>query len=92
MSPRRGRTNCRLKRSMANVYCFQSAVSENRTTLDANRRITALKNAQKEFYTQVPSLFVERRYNWLVSAPNFEDVQWVNDGLPLFDRIWLKRK
>jgi peptide/nickel transport system substrate-binding protein len=70
---------------------FDAAVAENRTTLDVNKRIAALKDAQKEFYAQVPSLFIERRYNWLVAAQNLQDVQWVNDGLPLFDRIWLKR-
>jgi peptide/nickel transport system substrate-binding protein len=70
---------------------FDAAVKENRTTLDPARRIAVLKDAQREFYSQVPSLFLERRYNWLVSAPNFNDVEWVNDGLPLFDRIWIKR-
>jgi ABC-type transport system substrate-binding protein len=70
---------------------FDAAVIENRTTLDPARRVTAIKNAQKEFYAQVPSVFLERRYNWLISASNFQDVQWVNDGLPLFDRIWLRR-
>ena len=31
-----------------------------------------------------------RRAAWLFSIPAMQDLQWVNDGLPMFDRMWLK--
>ena len=69
---------------------FDADVADNRITLDPNQRITDLKDAQRQVYAQLPSFFFERRETWLFSAPSLQDVQWANDGLALFDRIWIR--
>jgi peptide/nickel transport system substrate-binding protein len=69
---------------------FDAFVADNRLTLDPNQRITDLKEAQKIAYAQLPSLWLQRRQNWLYSPTAVRDVAWANDGLPLFDRMWIK--
>jgi peptide/nickel transport system substrate-binding protein len=74
-------------------YCnpkFDELVNDNHSTLDANQRVKDIKDMQKLFYADVPALFVEQRYSWVFSAPGVQDFQFVNDGLPLLDRFWLK--
>ena len=58
--------------------------------LGLNQRISIIKEAQKIFYADMPSLWVERRYSWTFTAPNIQDFQYANDGLPLIDRLWIK--
>jgi hypothetical protein len=38
----------------------------------------------------LPSFFFERRETWLFETAQVQNVQWANDGLPLFDRMWIK--
>jgi peptide/nickel transport system substrate-binding protein len=69
---------------------FDADIADNRVTLDANQRIADLKDAQKVVYAQLPSFFFERRETWLFETAQLQNVQWANDGLPLFDRMWIK--
>jgi ABC-type transport system substrate-binding protein len=69
---------------------FDADVNDQRQTLDGNQRVSDLKDAQKEFYSQVPAFYFEHRAAWDFSAPNVQNVTLVNDGLALYDRIWIK--
>jgi len=69
---------------------YDKAVADNLVTLDVKQRIQDLKDAQKEFYTQIPGFYFERRVTWNFAAPNVQDVQFVNDGTILWDRLWIK--
>lgn len=69
---------------------FDAAVADNKVTLDAKQRIADIKEAQRQFYAEVPTLFLERRSSWTYTAPFVQDYQFVNDGNPLVDRVWIK--
>ena len=69
---------------------FDAAVADNQISLDPAKRIADIKEAQRIFYAAVPTLFIERRYTWLFTAPNVQDLKWVNDGMPMFNRMWIK--
>jgi peptide/nickel transport system substrate-binding protein len=74
-------------------YCntkFDAAVADNQVTLDPKQRIQDIKDAQKQFYADVPAVFLQGAYTWMFSAPNVQDFHYANDGLPLIDRIWIK--
>jgi peptide/nickel transport system substrate-binding protein len=74
-------------------YCnknFDALVADNQLTLDGNKRIQDIKDMQKLFYADVPAYYVEQRMTWTFNAPNIQDFQYVNDGLPLMDRLWIK--
>jgi peptide/nickel transport system substrate-binding protein len=74
-------------------YCnakFDADVADNEVTLDPNQRINDLKDAQKQFYSDLPALFMEQRYSWVFTNPSIHDFHFVNDGLPLLDRFWMK--
>jgi peptide/nickel transport system substrate-binding protein len=74
-------------------YCnpqFDALIADNETTLDPNKRIQDIKDAQKIFYADQPSLYVETRYSWVFTANNLQDFHYVNDGCVLLDRIWYK--
>jgi peptide/nickel transport system substrate-binding protein len=69
---------------------FDGFVEDQRQTLDPAKRVQDIKEAQKIFYAEVPALHLERRYSYMVVGQNVQDFAYVNDGLPLLDRIWLK--
>ena len=69
---------------------FDADVVDQRSTLDPAQRIADLKDAQKEFYAQLPGWFFERKTAWVFSTPAVQDVAFGNDGMPLFDRVWIK--
>jgi ABC-type transport system substrate-binding protein len=69
---------------------FDAAVADNQQTLDANQRIADIKAAQKEFYTDVPSWYAERRYSWMAAAPSIQNFKYADDGLPLLGEMWIK--
>jgi peptide/nickel transport system substrate-binding protein len=69
---------------------FDADVADNRVTLDANQRIADIKDAQKEFYAQMPAFFVDRLNSWWSAVPTLQDLTLVNDGLFLSDRVWFK--
>ena len=74
-------------------YCnsqFDNDVNDQRITLDANQRIADIKDAQKVFYKDIPAWYYELRTNWVFSTPNVQDFAFANDGLELFDRMWIK--
>ena len=75
-------------------YCnteFDRLINDNRTTLDPAQRIKDLKDAQKIFYNDQPSLYVETRYSWVFHDSKLQDFHYANDGCVLFDRLWMKR-
>ena len=75
------------------AYCntkFDADVADNEATLDPKQRIADIKDAQKIFYADVPAYYIEQRYSWHFSAPNVQDLHYVNDGLILPDRLWIK--
>jgi peptide/nickel transport system substrate-binding protein len=76
-------------------YCdpkFDALVADNQQTLDPARRIQDVKDMQKLFYAATPTWFFENRYSWVFTVNNLQDFEYVNDGLPLLDRFWLKTR
>jgi peptide/nickel transport system substrate-binding protein len=69
---------------------YQTDAADQRATLDPNKRIGDIKDMQKLVYSQVPVFYFEHRAAWDFSAPNVKNVHLVNDGLALYDRIWIK--
>jgi ABC-type transport system substrate-binding protein len=69
---------------------FDAAVADNQVTLDPNKRIQDIKDAQKIFYAQVPSLYLERRYSWNYAASNIQNFRYADDGMPLLGVMWIK--
>jgi ABC-type transport system substrate-binding protein len=69
---------------------YDNDVNDQRVTLDPNQRIADIKDAQKVFYSQIPAWYYELRTNWVFSTPNVQDFSFANDGLELFDRMWIK--
>jgi peptide/nickel transport system substrate-binding protein len=69
---------------------FDADVNTEKSTLDPNQRISALKDAQRIFYAAAPSIYYDRGYSWMMTAPQVQNFNFVNDGWVLFDRIWLK--
>ena len=53
-------------------------------------QIKDIKDAESEFFTQLPALFIERRYSWTFTTPQVQDFQMVNDNNQLVDRTWIK--
>ena len=37
-----------------------------------------------------PALFYDRGYAWMMTSPQVQNYNTVNDGWVLFDKIWLK--
>jgi peptide/nickel transport system substrate-binding protein len=69
---------------------YDNDINDQRTTLDPKQRIADIKDAQKVFYAQIPAWYYELRTNWVFSTPNIQDFAFANDGLELFDRMWIK--
>jgi peptide/nickel transport system substrate-binding protein len=69
---------------------FDAALTDARGTLDANQRIADVKEAQRIFYSQIPAMYFEPRTNWVFTGPAIQDFQFANDGLELYDRLWIK--
>jgi peptide/nickel transport system substrate-binding protein len=70
---------------------FDALMTDQRETLDPNKRVQDIKDAQKLMYAQAPVFFFEKRAAWDFGAPNVQGVTLVNDGLALYDRIWIKK-
>jgi len=71
---------------------FDKDVADNQATLDPKQRISDIKEAQKIWYAQIPAFHFEKRAAWDFAAPNVQNVTLVNDGLALYDRIWIKSR
>jgi peptide/nickel transport system substrate-binding protein len=69
---------------------FDADVADAKSTLDPNQRIADIKDMQKIFYNDVPSLFYDRGYSWMIAAPSVQNFDYVNDGWILLDRTWMK--
>jgi len=69
---------------------FDGFVADNQATLDPAKRITDLKEAQKIFYNEVPSLYLERRYSWVFHNKDLQNFKYADDGMPLLGEIWIK--
>jgi peptide/nickel transport system substrate-binding protein len=70
---------------------WDAAATAQKSTLDGKERINQIKEMQKLMYAQIPTLYFQQRAAWLYSKPNVQNVQWANDGMALYDRIWIKR-
>jgi peptide/nickel transport system substrate-binding protein len=70
---------------------FDDQVKINQETLDPNQRVAALKEAQKIFYAEVPSIYFERRYSWVFTDKNMQNFKYADDGMPLLAEMWIKQ-
>jgi peptide/nickel transport system substrate-binding protein len=70
---------------------YQADAADQRATLDPKKRVADIVDMQKIIYSQVPVFYYEHRAAWDFSAPNVQNVHLVNDGLALYDRIWIKQ-
>lgn len=76
-------------------YCdpkFDALVQQEKESLDPNQRIATIKQMQQVFYAAAPAWFFESRYSWVFTVNNLQDFKYVNDGLPMLDRFWLKTR
>ena len=71
---------------------FDNDVNTEKSTLDASQRVTDLKDAQKIFYAAAPSIYYDRGYSWMMTSPQVQGFDFVNDGWVPFDKIWLKTR
>jgi ABC-type transport system substrate-binding protein len=74
-------------------YCnsqFDKDVTDNQTTLDPQQRINDIKDAQKQFYNDVPALYLERRYSWVFHTTSIQNFKYADDGMPLLGEMWIK--
>jgi peptide/nickel transport system substrate-binding protein len=69
---------------------YQTDAADQRATLDPKKRVADIIDMQKIIYSQAPVFYFEHRAAWDFSAPNVQNVHLVNDGLALYDRIWIK--
>jgi peptide/nickel transport system substrate-binding protein len=69
---------------------FDKDVADNEQTLSPQQRIADIKDAQKQFYAEIPTLYLERRYAWMFTAVNIQNFRYANDGLPLVGELWIK--
>jgi peptide/nickel transport system substrate-binding protein len=84
-----------LSTSASNISGFKdpnmdAALNAGRASLDLNARIAAYKQVQQIFIDQVPWLYYASLPTETVYSPKVQDVQTIEDGVPLFGRIWLK--
>jgi peptide/nickel transport system substrate-binding protein len=70
---------------------YDALVKDQRLTLDANQRIADFKQIQKILYQEAPAYYFDRRVIFYIGTPAVQDVDWINDGSLLLDRMWLKR-
>jgi peptide/nickel transport system substrate-binding protein len=71
---------------------FDALMADQRQTLDANQRITDIKAATKIFVTQVPIFFFQQRVAWLWAQPKLQNVAIADDGMLMWDRVWIKTR
>jgi ABC-type transport system substrate-binding protein len=69
---------------------FDKDVTDNEQTLSPQQRVADIKDAQRQFYSDVPTLYLERRYSWVFVSPNMQNFRYANDGLPLVGELWIK--
>jgi peptide/nickel transport system substrate-binding protein len=84
-----------LSTSASNVTGFKdpnmdAALNAGRSSLDLNARIAAYKQVQQIFIDQVPWLYYAALPSETLYSQKVQDVHTIEDGVPLFDRIWLK--
>jgi peptide/nickel transport system substrate-binding protein len=85
-----------LSTSSSNISGFKdanmdAALNAGRSSLDLNARIAAYKQMQQIFIDQVPFLYYSSLPTATLSSPKVQDVQTIEDGVPLFARIWMKQ-
>jgi peptide/nickel transport system substrate-binding protein len=71
---------------------FDRLILDNETTLDPNQRIKDLKDAQKIFYAEQPSLYFEQPYSWVYHGSTLHDFKNVDDGCVLFNQLCINQK
>ena len=69
---------------------FDKDVADNQATLDPQQRINDIKDAQKIFYSEVPTLHLERRYSWMFHAKNIQNFKYADDGMVLLGELWIQ--
>jgi peptide/nickel transport system substrate-binding protein len=69
---------------------MDNALAAGRSSLDVNTRINAYKQVQRIFAEQVPWLYYASLPTETVYPPRVQDVVVIEDGVPLFDRVWFK--
>jgi peptide/nickel transport system substrate-binding protein len=70
---------------------FDKYVADNRATLNPNQRITDIKEAQRIFYSELPSISFDRRGAWKFHKPHLKNASFVNDNLVLLAGAWLDK-
>jgi ABC-type transport system substrate-binding protein len=69
---------------------FDADANDSRQTFDNNQRIADFKDAQKIIYASVPTVYYERTYTWVFTAPTIQGVALYQNAIPFFDRLWIK--
>jgi peptide/nickel transport system substrate-binding protein len=73
------------------ALAFDAAASTYRSSLDAAKRVDAMKTMQKAVYAAVPVDFLEPKVGWILTKSNMNGFAYVNDFVPDLRAAWLKR-
>jgi peptide/nickel transport system substrate-binding protein len=65
-------------------------IADSRAALDANTRIAALKQLQRDVMNDMPFVLLNLSPNIWVEQPNIRDFSVFDEGGPLLDRVWIK--
>jgi ABC-type transport system substrate-binding protein len=69
---------------------FDADVNDERSTLDPAQRVADMKDAQKIFYAEAPAVYYDRGYSWMMTSPEVQGFDYIDDGAIPFDKMWLK--
>jgi peptide/nickel transport system substrate-binding protein len=70
---------------------MDAALAQGRTTIDPAVRRQAYKTVQQIWADEVPVFFYARSQSGVVFDSKVQDVRLIEDGTPLFDRLWIDR-
>jgi peptide/nickel transport system substrate-binding protein len=69
---------------------FDAAVTDAKTTLDPNKRIADFREALRQFYTDMPAMFVEHGTYYVYGSQGLQNVTMTGQQMDLLDRMWIK--
>jgi peptide/nickel transport system substrate-binding protein len=69
---------------------FDAAIADAKSTLDANKRVADFREALRQFYTDMPALFIEHGYKYALGSQALQNVTLTGQDVLLYDRMWIK--
>jgi ABC-type transport system substrate-binding protein len=69
---------------------FDAAIAEAKVTDDSNKRIGLIREAVKQWNTDLPGYFFDRSIYAMLGTSSVQDIVMTGNGAQLYDRMWLK--